>query len=122
MRQAHIATSNACLGIAWSVAHSGRTIGATSQWAETAETRSVRVPTAAEARAHCENLAKPWNETTVAGRRAIAEATFERIDVLGVTDYTITPTADAIAHGWDAAFGEEAITCSISHSGRGGRI
>jgi hypothetical protein len=30
---------------------------------------------------------------------------FERIDVLGVTDYTFTLTAQARARGWDAAFG-----------------
>jgi len=80
--------------------------------ATTADTRTVRVPTPAEARAYCEDIAKLWDETTVADRRAIAEATFERIDVLGVRDYTITPTADAIARGWDIAFGQEAITCS----------
>ena len=44
-------------------------------------------------------------KTSDAGRHAIAEAVFERIDVLGVTDYTFTLTAHAKARGWDAAFG-----------------
>jgi hypothetical protein len=30
---------------------------------------------------------------------------FERIDVLGVTEYSFTLTTDAKAHGWDVAFG-----------------
>ncbi len=37
--------------------------------------------------------------------KAISEAVFERIDVLGVTDFTFTLTAAAKARGWDAAFG-----------------
>ena len=46
-----------------------------------------------------------WARTSDAGRHAIAEAVFERIDVLGVTDFTFTLTAHAKARGWDAAFG-----------------
>jgi len=52
---------------------------------------------------------------------AIAEATFERIDVLGVTDYTFTLTAHAKAHGWDAAFGAGDQSISIGQCGRGER-
>ena len=63
----------------------------------------------------------PWVETSDAGRHAIAEATFERVDVLGVPDYTFTLTAHAKAHGWDSAFGAAAVSSSTSQSGRGER-
>jgi len=43
--------------------------------------RPSRIPTAAEARAYLESLPELWAETSDAGRHAIAEAVFERIDV-----------------------------------------
>lgn len=63
-----------------------------------------------------------WAATSDAGRHAVAEATFERVDVLGVTDYILTLTAHAKAHGWDLAFGAGAVSSSISQSGRGERV
>jgi hypothetical protein len=62
-----------------------------------------------------------WAKTSDAGRHAIAEAVFERIDVLGVTDYTFTLTAHAKARGWDAAFGAGVIREKEGQSGRGER-
>ncbi len=53
--------------------------------AEAAVARPSRVPTAAEARAWLESLPALWAKTSDAGRHAIAEAVFERIDVLGRT-------------------------------------
>ncbi len=73
--------------------------------AAAAVVRPSRIPTAAEARAYLEELPNLWAKTSDAGRHAIAEAVFERIDVLGVTDFTFTLTAHAKARGWDAAFG-----------------
>ena len=80
-----------------------------------------RSPTAAEALAYLEELPSLWARTSDAGRHAIAEATFERIDVLGVTDFSFALTAHAKAHGWDAAFGAGVVSSSISRSGRGER-
>jgi hypothetical protein len=57
--------------------------------AEAAVVRPSRVPTAAEARTYLESLPDLWAKTSDAGRHAIAEAVFERIDVLGVSDYTV---------------------------------
>ena len=88
--------------------------------ADVASERIVATPTAAQARAWSEDLASLWADTTDAGRRAIAEVLFERIDVLGVTEYSIVPSLAARAHGWDVAFGEP-FRCSIGRSGRGGR-
>ena len=73
--------------------------------AQAAVVRPSRIPTAAEARAYLESLPDLWAKTSDAGRHAIAEAVFERIDVLGANDFTFTLTAHAKARGWDAAFG-----------------
>ena len=58
---------------------------------------------------------------TRAGRHAIAEAVFERIDVLGATDYAFAMTAHAKARGWDAAFGADVVRVKEGRSGRGER-
>ena len=73
------------------------------------------------ASAYPESLPELWARTSDAGRHAIAEAVFERIDVLGATDFTLALTADAKAHGWDAAFGAGDRSISIGQSGRGER-
>ena len=80
--------------------------------------RPSRIPTAAEAREYLESLPELWARTSDAGRRAIAEAVFERIDVLGATDYTFTLTAAAKARGWDAAFGPGVLRLELQ-GGRG---
>ena len=82
---------------------------------------SYESPAAAEARAYLEELPMLWAKTSDAGRHAIAEAVFERIDVLGVTDYTFTLTAHAKARGWDAAFGAGIVRVKEGQSGRGER-
>jgi DNA invertase Pin-like site-specific DNA recombinase len=94
--------------------------------AQAAVVRPSRIPTAAEARAYLESLPDLWDKTSDAGRKAIAEAVFERIDVLGVSDYTFTLTAAAKARGWDAAFGpgvlrveEESHSSRVKTSGTG---
>ena len=87
--------------------------------AAAAVVRPSRIPTAAEARAYLESLPELWAKTSDAGRHAIAEAVFERIDVLGVTDYTFTLTAQAKARGWDAAFGAGVVRVKEGRSGRG---
>ena len=67
---------------------------------------------------YLESLPDLWAKTSDAGRKAIAEAVFERIDVLGVTDYTFTLTAAAKARGWDAAFGPSVLRLD-ANVGRG---
>ena len=63
--------------------------------AQAAVVRPSRIPTAAEARAYLESLPDLWAKTSDAGRHAIAEAVFERIDVLGANDFTFALTAHA---------------------------
>lgn len=68
-----------------------------------------------------ESLPELWARTSDAGRHAIAEAVFERIDVLGANDFTFTLTVRAKAHGWVVAFGSGDQSISIGRSGRGER-
>jgi hypothetical protein len=72
------------------------------------------------ARQYLANLARLWRDTTDEGKRAIAEAAFERIDALGL-DLVIHPSAEAERYGWAEAFGPDPIVCSIGQSGRGER-
>lgn len=89
--------------------------------AEAALVRPSQTPTAAQARDYCENLPKLWEKTDAEGRRAIAEAVFERIEVTGAQDYAFAVTIAAKAHGWDVAFGPGIVAGSIGRSGRGER-
>ena len=89
--------------------------------AEAAVVRPSRIPTAAEARAYLEELPVLWAKTSDAGRHAIAETGSEQIDVLGVTDFTFTLTAQATARGWDAALGPCVVSVKDGQSGRGER-
>jgi hypothetical protein len=90
--------------------------------AAAAVVRPSRIPTAVEARAYLEELPMLSAKASDAGRHAIAEAVFERIDVLGVTDFTFTLTTHARARGWDAAFGAGVVRVKEGQSGRGERI
>ena len=63
--------------------------------AQAAVVRSSRLPTAAEAREYLESLPELWAKTSDAGRKEIAKAVFEWIDVLGARDYTFRLTAAA---------------------------
>lgn len=65
-------------------------------------------------------MAPSLSKTSDAGRRAIAEAVFERIEVLGATDFTFTLTAHAKARGWDAAFGSGVLR--VGEQGGRGKI
>jgi hypothetical protein len=75
-----------------------------------------------EARAYLKELPVLWANTSDTGRHAIAEAVFERIDVLGANDFTFALTAHARARGWDAAFGAGVVRVKEGQSGRGERI
>lgn len=73
------------------------------------------------ARHYLENPSELWNDTEPAGQRAIAGATFDRIEAMGL-DLVIHPSAEAERYGWSQAFGSGPLVCSISQSGRGERI
>jgi hypothetical protein len=90
-----------------------------------AEESDVAVPTHDDVVGYLSNLSRLWEETETEGRRAIAEATFDRLDVLGL-DVIATPSSEADQYGWGEAFGrgtlEVPLVCLIGHSGRGERI
>jgi hypothetical protein len=65
-------------------------------------------------------LNKTWQEAEGGqGRALLAQALFERIDVLGMEEATVTLTEHASRHGFGAVLPEE---FGISVSGRGERI
>ena len=73
---------------------------------EEASARNAKVagPTAAEAMTYLRDLPRLWDEAEGAGRRLLAEALFERIEVLGARRVNLTPSASAEALGWDGAW------------------
>ncbi len=77
--------------------------------------------TPTDVRRYLSHPADLWRETTAEGRRAIAEATFERIDAHGL-NLVVHLTPEARRYGWANAFGGEPLVCTISRYGRGERI
>ncbi len=53
-----------------------------------------------------------WNPTEWPGQRAIAGATFDRIEGIGL-DLVIHPSAEAERCGWSEAFGSEPVVYSL---------
>ena len=88
---------------------------------KTAKSRPQVPVTARDVRRYLTDLPRLWRETEPAGRRAIAEAAFDRIDAMGL-DLVIHPSPEAERYGWSEAFGSEPLVYSISRSGRGERI
>ena len=71
------------------------------------------------ASAYLAELAKTWRQAEGGqGRALLAQALFERIDVLGFAEATVTLTEHASRHGFGAVLPEE---IGISVSGRGER-
>ncbi len=77
--------------------------------------------TAAALSAHLRELATTWtNADGGPGRRLLAEALFERIDVLGAKEATIHLTDTAVAYGFAAAIPDR-LDVTVGY-GRGERI
>ena len=76
--------------------------------------------TSEQARHYLSNLSELWEDTEPEGRRAIAEATFDRIEAMGI-DLAVHPSAEAERYGWADAFGPDPLVCTMSRSGRGER-
>ena len=86
-----------------------------------ARERPQAAVTARDVRRYLTDLPKLWRETEPEGRRAIAEAAFDRIDAMGL-DLVLHPSAEAERFDWSEAFGSEPLMYSNSRSGRGERI
>ena len=50
------------------------------------------------------DLPSLWDQAEPSGRKLLAEALFERIDILGSTKVKVHPSASAKAQGWDRAW------------------
>jgi len=87
----------------------------------TARERSMPTLTAAEARAWLEDLPALWRDTDDDGRRMLAAALFDRVEVLGARRATFVPTPKAEAYGFVDAW-QGPVSCSIGGYGRGERI
>lgn len=72
--------------------------------------------------AYLEDLPRLWRETAPERHRNLAEAMFERIEVLGTREAVIHPTPEAVAHGWRELWGDAVLTSDHrSRYGRGER-
>jgi hypothetical protein len=69
-----------------------------------AKATNADVPTAAEAVEYLRDLPRLWDEAEGSGRKQLAEALFERIDVLGARKLNVHPSAAAKAQGWAEAW------------------
>jgi hypothetical protein len=69
--------------------------------------------------AYLTDLPRLWRETAPERHRNLAEAMFERIEVLGTKEAIIHPTPEAEAHGWRELWGNAVL--SADHRGRYGR-
>jgi DNA invertase Pin-like site-specific DNA recombinase len=86
-----------------------------------ARSRQGEVPTAQQTLGWLHDLPALWRAAEPSGRRLLAEAVFERIDVLGISAAEITPTPEADARGWSEAFGEPVVLTVKVKTGRGER-
>ncbi len=95
---------------------------------EEAEANSATrtLPTAEEAKAYLTDLPRLWDASGPEERKLLTNALFERIDVLGVEEVTVTLTPEARERGWLAAWAdtelEVPLTSKVVGYGRGERI
>jgi hypothetical protein len=88
--------------------------------AEEAEARKVAKSVDPQAAlAYLAALPRLWQESAPERHRNLAEAMFERIEVLGTREAIIHPTPEAEAHGWREVWGNAVLTAD--HRGRYGR-
>lgn len=66
-------------------------------------------PTSEEARSYLTDLPRLWEASGPDERKLLANALFERVDVLGVERVTLTVTDEAKRHGWLAAWADREL-------------
>jgi hypothetical protein len=76
-------------------------------------------PTAAEAVGWLRDLPKLWEQADGSGRKLLAEAMFERVDVLGVQKVRIHPTPTAVRYGWAEAWNGAKLLVMVGARGFG---
>ena len=76
-------------------------------------------PTADEVTEFLRNLPTLWDEAEPSGRKLLAEALFERIDVLGAGKAKLHPSASAQAQGWAEAWNGARLVVMVGARGVG---
>ena len=74
-------------------------------------------PTAEEAIEFLRNLPELWEDAEPSGRKLLAEALFERIDVLGAGKAKLHPSASAKAQGWAEAWNGARLVVMVGARG-----
>ena len=62
-------------------------------------------------------LPQLWDDAEPSGRKLLAEALFERIDVLGARKVRLHPSASAKAQGWDMAWNGARLVVMVGARG-----
>ncbi len=62
-------------------------------------------------------LPQLWNDAEPSGRKLLAEALFERIDILGTRKVRLHPSASAKAQGWDRAWNGARLVVMVGARG-----
>jgi DNA invertase Pin-like site-specific DNA recombinase len=63
------------------------------------------------------DLPNLWDQAEPSGRKLLAEALFERIDILGSTKVKVHPSASAKAQGWDRAWNGARLVVMVGARG-----
>jgi hypothetical protein len=74
-------------------------------------------PTAEEAVDSLRELPKLWGDAKPDGRKLLAEALMDRIDVLGTGKVKLHPSASAKAQGWDRAWNGARLVVMVGARG-----
>ena len=74
-------------------------------------------PTASQAIAYLRDLPRLWDSAEGSGRRLLAEALFDRIEVLGARKVRIHPSASARAQGWAEAWNGARLVVMVGARG-----
>ena len=82
-----------------------------------AKATNADVPTAAEAVEYLRDLPRLWDDAEGSGRKQLAEALFERIDVLGARKLNVHPSAAAKAQGWAEAWNGARLVVMVGARG-----
>ncbi len=84
-----------------------------------AKTARADGPTPEEAVESLRELPELWDDAEPSGRRLLAEALLDRIDVLGARKVKLHPSASAKAQGWDVAWNGARLVVMVGARGAG---
>lgn len=82
-----------------------------------AQSAEPNLTTPEEAVEYLQDLPRLWEEADGSGRRLLAEALFERIDILGGRKVRVHPSASARARGWDEAWNGARLVVMVGARG-----